>query len=64
MSNILVLVILCVHIDYYHSEELKINVNTIPSVKQFKYLGSVVQENGSLTLKLKKGLVKQEELAC
>jgi hypothetical protein len=36
-----------------HSEELQINRNTIPTVKQFKYLGSVVQEKAHLTLKLK-----------
>jgi hypothetical protein len=46
-----------------HSDELKINGNTIPTVKRFKYLGSVVQENGSSHLEIeKKGLVKQEEL--
>jgi hypothetical protein len=46
-----------------HSEELQ-----IATVKQFRYLGSTVQENGSSDLKIgrkKKGLVKQEELlAC
>jgi hypothetical protein len=30
-----------------HSEKLQINKNTIQTVKQFKCLGSVVQENDS-----------------
>jgi hypothetical protein len=37
-----------------HSEELQINGNTIPTVKQFKYLGSIVQENGSSELEIDK----------
>jgi hypothetical protein len=37
-----------------HSEELQINGNTIPTVKQFKYLGSIVQENGSSVLEVEK----------
>jgi hypothetical protein len=37
-----------------HSEELQINGNTIPTVKQFKCLGSIVQENGSSDLEINK----------
>jgi hypothetical protein len=33
---------------------LQINGNTIPTVKQFKYLGSIVQENGSSDLEIDK----------
>jgi hypothetical protein len=33
---------------------LKINGNTIPTVKQLKYLGSIVQENGSSDLEIDK----------
>jgi hypothetical protein len=37
-----------------HSEELQINGNTIPTVKQFKYLGSIIQESGSPDLEIEK----------
>jgi hypothetical protein len=37
-----------------HSEELQINGNTILTVKQFKYLGSTFQENGSSDLETEK----------
>jgi hypothetical protein len=42
------------YLDTDHSEELQINGNTIPTVTQFKYLGSVVQENGSSDLEIDK----------
>jgi hypothetical protein len=35
-----------------HSEELQINESTILAVTQFKYLGSIVQENGSSDLEI------------
>jgi hypothetical protein len=35
-----------------HSEELKINGNLTLTVKQFKYLGSIVQENGTSDLEI------------
>jgi hypothetical protein len=41
------------------SEELQINGNTIPTVEQFQYFGSTVQENGSSDLEIEKK--KQEE---
>jgi hypothetical protein len=37
-----------------HADNLQINWNTIPAVKHFRYLGSVIQEYSSPTLKLKK----------
>jgi hypothetical protein len=39
-----------------HSEELQINGNIIPTAKQFQYLGSVVQENGSSDFENEKGI--------
>jgi hypothetical protein len=42
------------YLDTYHSGELQINGNTIPTVKQFKYLGSIVQENDSSDLEIEK----------
>jgi hypothetical protein len=30
-----------------HTQDLQVNDNIIPTVKQFKYLGSIVQDNGS-----------------
>jgi hypothetical protein len=36
------------------SEELQINGNTIPALGQFKYLGSIDQENGSSNLEIEK----------
>jgi hypothetical protein len=35
-----------------HTENLKVNGNIIPTVKQFKYLGSIVQDNGSSDLEI------------
>jgi hypothetical protein len=47
------------HLGAGHSEELQINENTIPTVKQFEYLGLTIQENGSSELEIEiKGLVK------
>jgi hypothetical protein len=40
------------YLDKDHSKELQINGNTIPIVKQFKYFGSIVQENGSSDLEI------------
>jgi hypothetical protein len=37
-----------------HSEELKISGNTIPTVKHFKYFGSIAQEDGSTDLEIEK----------
>jgi hypothetical protein len=37
-----------------HTEELQVNGNKIPTVKQFKYLGSAVQDNGSSELEIEK----------
>jgi hypothetical protein len=37
-----------------YSEELQTNGNTIPTVNQFRYLGSIVQENGSSDLEIEK----------
>jgi hypothetical protein len=37
-----------------HSEEFQINGNTIPTVKQFMYLGSLVIENDSSDLEIEK----------
>jgi hypothetical protein len=44
-----------------HSDELQINGNTIPTVKQFKIWDQYFKRMTHLTLTLKKGLVKQEE---
>jgi hypothetical protein len=41
------------YLDINHSEELQINGNTVPTVKQL-YLVSVVQENGSSDLEIDK----------
>jgi hypothetical protein len=35
---------------------LQINGNTIPTVKQLKYWGSIVQENGSSDLEIEKNI--------
>jgi hypothetical protein len=45
-----------------HSEELQINGNTLPTVKQFKYLGSIIQENGSSGVEIKKRVVQQNSV--
>jgi hypothetical protein len=37
-----------------HTEELQVNRNIIPAVKEFKYLGSIVQDNGSSDLEIEK----------
>jgi hypothetical protein len=37
-----------------HSEELQVSGNKIPTVKQVKYLGSIVEENGSSDLEIEK----------
>jgi hypothetical protein len=37
-----------------YSEELQINGNTIPVVKQFEYLGSIFQVNGLSDLQFEK----------
>jgi hypothetical protein len=37
-----------------HTEDLQVNLNIIPTVKQFKYLGSTVQDNGSSDLEIEK----------
>jgi uncharacterized lipoprotein YehR (DUF1307 family) len=42
------------YLDTDHSEELQINGNTISTVKQCKYLGSIVQENKSSDLEIEK----------
>jgi hypothetical protein len=42
------------HLGTDHSEELQISANTIPTVKHFKYLGSIVQGNGSSDLETEK----------
>jgi hypothetical protein len=36
------------------SEELQINGNTIPTVNQFKYMESIIQENGSSDFEIEK----------
>jgi hypothetical protein len=36
------------------------SINTIPTVKQFKYFGSIIQENDSSDLETEKGFMKQE----
>jgi hypothetical protein len=38
---------------------LKINGNTIPAVKRFKYLGSVVQENDSAELEIERKRISE-----
>jgi hypothetical protein len=35
------------------------NGNTIPSAKQFRYLGSIIQENGSSELDIKKKKINE-----
>lgn len=42
------------------SEELQSNRNTIPTLKQFEYSASIVQKMVHLSLKFKKGSVKQK----
>jgi hypothetical protein len=37
-----------------NTEKLQVNRNIIPTVKQFKYLGSIVQDNGSYDLEIEK----------
>jgi hypothetical protein len=37
-----------------HTEDLQVNGHIIPTVKQFKYLGSIVQDNGSSDLEIEK----------
>jgi hypothetical protein len=37
-----------------HTEDLQFHGNIIPTVKQFKYLGSIVQDNGSSGLETEK----------
>jgi hypothetical protein len=37
-----------------HTEDLQVNGYIIPIVKQFKYLGSIVQDNGSSDLEIEK----------
>jgi hypothetical protein len=39
-----------------YSEELKIDGNTIPTVKQFKYFGSIVQKNGPFDHEIEKSI--------
>jgi hypothetical protein len=41
-------------IDTDHTEDLQVNGNIIPTEKQFKYLGSIVQDNGSSDLEIEK----------
>jgi hypothetical protein len=37
-----------------HTEDIQVNGNIIPTAKQFKYLGSIVQGNGSSDLEIEK----------
>jgi hypothetical protein len=37
-----------------HTKDLQVNGNIIPTVKQFKYLGSIVQDNGLSDLEIEK----------
>jgi hypothetical protein len=47
-----------------HSEELQINGKAIRTVKQFKYLGSVVQENGPSDLEIEKRISETRRVIC